>query len=254
MGDADRTTSHELDQSAAVTRRTSKKRLVVKSLAVFAAVYVAAAYLIAPLIWKSYAGRHPSFDDNPRITRTGDGHPGDPVNVALLGLKDDVESVMKAAQWYPAAALGLRSDLKIAADTVLSRPDDQAPVSNLFLFGRKEDLAFEQPVGDNPRQRHHVRFWKIDRLEAGDRPMWIGSASYDARVGLSDTTGQITHHISGNVDAERNHLFANLKATRRLAEAYAVDGFHKQLEGRNGGGDLWYTDGRLYVGVIAGSR
>jgi hypothetical protein len=31
---------------------------------------------------------------------------------------------------------------------------------------------------------------------------------------------------------------------------YKVAGFHKQLEGKNGGGDPWYTDGVLWVGVI----
>jgi hypothetical protein len=43
------------------------------------------------------------------------------------------------------------------------------------LFGRKEDLAFEQPVGDSPRQRHHVRFcagtncWRSGRYGSGLR-------------------------------------------------------------------------------------
>src|SRR5271168_2343313 len=45
---------------------------------------------------------------------------------------------------------------RIVADSVLRRPDDDAPVSNLFLFGRKQDLAFEQPVGGGPRRRHHL--------------------------------------------------------------------------------------------------
>jgi len=30
-----------------------------------------------------------------------------------------------------------------------------------------------------------------------------------------------------------------------------VSGFHTIREGRNGGGDPWHTDGRLFVGVIA---
>jgi hypothetical protein len=212
--------------------------------------WLVAAYVIVPLVWKEYARHHPSFDDNPRITQTGDGHPGDPLNVSLIGTQPQVQSIMQNAKWYPAAALGLKSDIKIAADTVLSRPDDEAPVSNLFLFGRKEDLAFEQPVGDNPRQRHHVRFWHTDKNDEDGRPIWIGSASYDERVGLSHTTGQITHHIAPDVDAERDHLFDNLKQTGELSEEYAVDGFHKQLEGRNGGGDRWHTDGKLMVGVI----
>jgi LssY C-terminus len=213
-------------------------------------LYLAATYLVVPALWERYAHHHPSFDDNPRITQTGDGHPGDPLNVVLIGTKDQIDAIMHAAKWDPAAALGLKSDIKIAEDTVLSRPDDEAPVSSLYLFGRKEDLAFEQPVGDNPRQRHHVRYWKTDKVDNDGRPIWIGSASYDERVGLSHTTGQITHHISPDVDKERDNLFADLKQTGELSQQYAIDGFHTELEGRNGGGDPWHTDGRLFVGVI----
>lgn len=215
-----------------------------------AVLYLLVAYVVAPTLWKLYAHHRPNFDDNPRITQTGDHHPGDPVNVSLIGTKEQIETIMKAAKWYPAASLGLKSDLKIGVDTILSRPDDEAPVSNLFLYGRKEDLAFEMPVGDNPRQRHHVRFWKSDDVNDDGRPVWMGSASYDERVGLSHTTGQITHHIAADVDKERDHLFENLKSTDDLSDQYTVEHFHKKLEGRNGGGDRWHTDGALYVGVI----
>jgi hypothetical protein len=235
------------------TEASQKKRRLVKILLVVAVLYLLAAYVVVPMAWKVYARHHPSFDDNPRITQTSDGHPGDPLNVSLIGTQAQVEAILQAAKWFPAAALGLKSDIKIAADTVLSRPDDRAPVSNLFLFGRKEDLAFEQPVGDNPRQRHHVRFWKTEKLADDGRPIWIGSASYDRAVGVSHTTGQITHHIAADVDAERDHLFDNLKQTGDLADEYAIDDFHKTREGRNGGGDRWFTDGRLFVGVISQS-
>lgn len=213
-------------------------------------LYLLAAYVVAPLAWEWYAARHPSFDDHPRITQTGDHHPGDPLNVSLIGTKDEIVAIMTAAKWFPAAALGIRSDIKIAEATILSRPDDEAPVSSLYLYGRKEDLAFEQPVGDNPRQRHHVRFWQTPDASAGGRPIWIGSASYDKRVGISHTTGQITHHIAADIDAERDHLFENLQATGDLAEEYTVAGFHAELSGKNGGGDPWHTDGGLFVGVI----
>ena len=33
-----------------------------------------------------------------------------------------------------------------------------------------------------------------------------GGATFDERVGLSHTTGQITHHIAPDVDTERDHL------------------------------------------------
>jgi hypothetical protein len=207
-----------------------------------------AAYLLIPQI---YSETHPAFDGNPRITETGDHHPGDPLNVALIGTKEEVLEIMKASKWDVAAALGVVSDLEIAADTVLSRPDDDAPVSSLYLFGRKEDLAFEQPVGDNPRHRHHVRFWKTKDVDAEGQPQWIGSAVYDSHVGLSRTTGQITHVTAPDIDAERDFLFKCLEKTKLLADQYEVPDFHKVHSGKNGGGDPWHTDGALYVGVIA---
>jgi hypothetical protein len=213
-------------------------------------LYLAVAYLIVPLMWKQYAERHPTFDDNPRITETGDGHPGDPLNAALIGTEAEVNRIMAAAKWYAANPLGLRSDLEIAAGTVLERPYDEAPVSSLYLFGRKEDLAFEQPVGDDPRKRNHVRFWRTSKVDTDGRPIWVGAALYDESVGLSHTTGQITHHTAPDIDIERDYLFADLEKTGELSKMYEVPGFHKVLEGWNGGGDPWHTDGALWVGII----
>lgn len=212
--------------------------------------YFLLAYVIAPQLWKRYEHHHPAIDETPGITVTGDGHPGDPINVGLIGSADELQQIMQAAKWYPADPLGLRSDVKIAADTVLKRPYDEAPVSNLYLFGRKEDFAFEQPVGDDPRQRHHVRFWKSPKLDDQGQPFWCGSVTYDKRVGFSHTTGQITHHIGADVDAERDRLFSELEATGMLVDVQQIDDFHKVKSGHNGGGDPWNTDGRLFVGTI----
>ena len=116
-------------------------------------------------------------------------------------------------------------------------------------FGRKQDLAFEQPVGDSPRQRHHVRFWRSEEQESG-RPLWLGAATFDERVGLSYTTGEVTHHIGPDVDAERNRIANELEKADWAQEVYWIDGFHHRLEGHNGGGDPWRTDGRLAVVVL----
>ena len=232
--------------------RTLAGARVAIGLAVGAVVYVVVAYALMPALWRRYAHRHPAIDETPGITTTGDDHPGDPINVALIGSEADLKRIMQAAGWFFADPLGLKSDLKIAADTVLKRPYETAPVSNLFLWGRREDLAFEQPVGDDPRKRHHVRFWKSAKVDAHGWPAWMGSATYDMSVGLSHTTGQITHHIAADVDAERDHLFACLEQTGELADQQAIDDFHKVREGRNGGGDAWHTDGRLLSGTLKG--
>ncbi|HCS53210.1 LssY C-terminal domain-containing protein [Rubinisphaera sp.] len=239
-----------LTESRTPSRWPYFKNPVVRGLIGFLILYFVIAYLVAPELWVHYARKHPSFDDNPRITKTHDGHPGDPLNVGIIGTEQQLKSILKAAEWFPADPLGLESDLRIGIDTVLEREYDKAPVSNLYLFGRKEDLAYEQPVGDNPRHRHHVRFWKTEDVSQHGRPLWIGSATYDERVGLSHTTGQITHHIAPDVDQERDHLIKSLQQTNDLREVYMEQAFHKVLEGKNGGGDPWHTDGDLGVGII----
>ena len=134
-------------------------------------------------------------------------------------------------------------------DSVFRRPDTNAPVSTLELFGRKQDLAFEQPVGNSPRQRHHVRFWHWDRTYEG-REVWFGAVTFDERVGLSHTTGQVTHHIGPDIDAERDRLVLQLQQAGVTERVFWVDGF-QQLSGKNGGGDPWHTDGRLEAAVLA---
>lgn len=213
-------------------------------------VYLLAAYLIVPALWKHDERHRPSLDGFPRVTQTAADIPGDPLNVALIGTKPEVIRLMLAAQWHPADPLTFRSSVEMVESAVLKRSYEDAPVSNLFLFGRKEDLAFEQQVGPDPRHRHHVRFWQTDRVGANGRPLWVGSAVYDERVGLSRTTGQVTHVTGPDVDAERDYLFQCLEESGDLAGQYVVDGFHQVLKGKNGGGDPWYTDGSLYVGVI----
>jgi hypothetical protein len=217
-------------------------------------LYLAGAYLLVPALWVHYARRHPSLDNIPGITLTGDDHPGDPLNVALIGTETELKKIMLAAKWFPADPLTLRSCLEIAEASVLKRSYDAAPVSNLYLFGRKQDLAFEQPVGNSPRHRHHVRFWRTPLLDPDGRPVWVGSAVYDERVGLNRTSGQVTHVTAPDVDKERDYLFHDLEQTGQLSETYAIDDFHKVREGKNGGGDPWYTDGKLYVGVIAATQ
>jgi len=212
--------------------------------------YLVLAYLILPTFWKGYVHRHPGLEDIPGITHTKIGLPGDPLNVALVGSKSQVMKIMVAAKWYPADPLTLRSCLEIATASVLKRPYEEAPVSNLYLFGRKQDLAFQQAVGNNPRQRHHVRFWRAEKEDEEGRPVWVGAAIFDKRVGFSRKTGQVTHVTGADIDAERDYLFRDLKATDELAEEYFIDGFHQILKGKNGGGDPWFTDGRLEVGII----
>ena len=155
------------------------------------------------------------------------------------------------AGWHPADPVTLRTSVRIARSVLFDRPYEDAPVSNLFVFGRHQDLAFEKPAGNNARHRHHVRFWKSVELGRADVPLWIGAATFDRSVGFSHRTGQITHHIGPDIDAERDGLIDDLRTAGWLNLLFQVTGVGATVLGRNGGGDRYYTDGELTAGVVA---
>lgn len=208
------------------------------------------AYFLLPWAWWfAERGRHPQLETLPVRTTNADGIPGDPVNLGLIGGREQLIGAMLAAGWYPADPITFESSIGIAASVLLRRPDLDAPVSPLYLFGRKQDLAFEQEVGDSADHRHHVRWWLTDRTEEG-RPFWLGAASYDRDSGLSHLTGQITHHIGPDVDAERDRLMASLADRDLLAGQFQLPGMGPTTSARNAGGDPFYTDGMIDVGVL----
>jgi hypothetical protein len=211
------------------------------------AIWLLVAYVAVPMGWKIFSSRHPAITNGPRITSTGSGIHGDPLNLSFVGDETDLVSAMLAAGWYPADPITLKSSLRIAESTIFHRPYIDAPVSSLFLFGRKEDLAFEKPVGNDARQRHHVRFWQAPAKSDSGKPYWLGAVTFDRSVGFSHTTGQVTHHIAPDVDAERDALIANLQGTGRVLAIDWEDNFQDPPQGRNGGGDPWKTDGRMPV-------
>jgi hypothetical protein len=209
-------------------------------------VYTLFAYVVLPAFWTHHEHQK-GLAALPMVTLTAQGIPGDPVNVGLVGDDRDVLCAMQAAGWYPADRVTLRSSIEIVGSVVLDRPYRDAPISNLYYLGRHEDLAFEKPDGRSADRRHHVRFWKV--LETGEekRPVWLGDATFDRGVGVSHYTGAITHHIDADIDAERALLAADLEAAGMVTAKYQVTGIGPTMAGRNGGGDLYYTDGEVWI-------
>jgi len=208
--------------------------------------WLAVSYVALPDWWRVREARHPALAGATRLTTTASGIPGDPLNVLFIGSEKQLVAAMLAAGWHPADPVTLRTSVRIAESSVFHRPYEEAPVSDLFLFGRREDLAFEKPVGRDPRERHHVRFWQSGRIDASGRPAWWGAVTFDRSVGFSHTTGQITHHIDPDIDSERDHLILDLKQAAKVGSLSTEAGF-QQPEGRNGGGDPWRGDGGLGV-------
>jgi hypothetical protein len=232
--------------------RHSKLRIALVVLAVVLILYGLIAYIVLPLIWTHYEHQK-GLAGLTMVTRTAQGIPGDPINVGLVGTKADVLCAMHAAAWYPADPITFRSSVEIVGSVILDRPYRDAPVSSLFYQGRREDFAFEKPDGSSADRRQHVRFWEV--LKQGDegRPVWLGSATFDRGVGLSHDTGQVTHHIAPNIDAERDRLTDDLKTAKVVEAIYEVSGIGPTVAGRNGEGDRYYTDGEIKISrLVAG--
>jgi hypothetical protein len=165
----------------------------------------------------------------PSYTVTGDGLPGDPVNLVLIGTVRELRHAFAKAGWREADALGFASSWRMTRAFVLNQPYPTAPFSTLYLFGRGQDVGFQLPIGDSPRQRHHVRFWgsPIERSEESldtpsfwldtqrppddERVLWIGAGTRDTGLSLTRLSFQITHATDADTNEEREFIIDELR-------------------------------------------
>jgi len=217
-------------------------------IAMVIAFWVLLAYLVLPRLHRILTAVYvPDYFMG--RTRTSDGLLGDPVNLAFQGEREAIEAVMAAAGWIAADPVSLRSSWRIITSTLRRRSYPRAPVSPLFLFGRMQDLAYQQEVAGSPAQRHHVRLWKCPDgwlLPGGRRVDWLAAGTFDRAVGLSLFTLQVTHRIDADTDIERDHIVGSVRAVPGVTVDVIRD-FSTGYHSRNGGGDSITTDGDLPI-------
>jgi LssY C-terminus len=172
----------------------------------------------------------------PQFTITGDGLPGDPVNLVLMGTLQQLRAAFAAAGWSEADRLGLASSWRMIRAFVFNSPYPTAPFSTLYLFGRGQDIGFQKAIDDSPRKRHHIRFWSLSLEHAEgtlgtasfwmntDRPpdharvLWIGAGTRDTGFSLTQLTFQVTHATDSDTNAERDYIVAELRKHRVIGE------------------------------------
>ena len=200
-----------------------------------AATYGIAAYIVLPRIVRMGL-KVLQRKRVPRYTITGDGLPGDPVNLVLIGTLDELHAAFATAGWSKADRLGLKSSWQMVRAFVLNLPYATAPFSTLYLFGRGQDLGFQKAIDNSPRKRHHIRFWALDFALAEatrgtprfwfntDRPpedarvYWVGAGTKDTGFSLTQLTFQITHATDSDTNAERDYIVAELIKNRVVGE------------------------------------
>jgi hypothetical protein len=172
----------------------------------------------------------------PRYTITGDGLPGDPVNLVLIGTLQQLHAAFATAGWSEADRLGLRSSWRMIRAFVFNSPYPTAPFSTLYLFGRGQDIGFQKAIDDSPRKRHHIRFWALslargeatlgtarfwlntDRPPDNTRVLWVGAGTRDTGFSLTQLTFQITHATDSDTNAERDYIVAELSRNRVIGD------------------------------------
>ncbi len=201
-----------------------------------AATYGMAAYIILPRAVRMGL-KILQRKQVPSYTFTGDGLPGDPVNLMLMGTLQQLRAAFAAAGWIEADPLGLRSSWRMVRAFVFNSPYPAAPFSTLFLFGRGQDIGFQKAIDDSPRKRHHIRFWALSVTRADetlgtasfwlntDRPpetarvYWVGAGTRDTGFSLTKLTFQVTHATDSDCDIERDFIVAQLSKIRVIADA-----------------------------------
>lgn len=215
----------------------------------FLAFWVLLAYLVLPRVHRILTTIYvPNYFIG--RARTSDGLLGDPVNLALDGEEVQLHATLVRAGWTRADEITATSTWRMITSTITRRSYDEAPVSPLFLFGRKQDFAYQQEVEGNPAKRHHVRFWRCPDgwlLPGGRRVDWLAAGTFDRAVGFSLFTLQITHRIDADTDVERDHIVDTVTAGDPAVTVELLEDFASGYHSRNGGGDTIHTDGDLPV-------
>ncbi len=202
----------------------------------------------------------------PQYTITGDGLPGDPVNLVLIGDLRQLRAAFAIAGWTEADALGLKSSWRMVRAFVFNKSYPAAPFSTLYLFGRGQDIGFQKPIGGSPRKRHHIRFWALalehaeqtlgtaafwlnsDRPPDADRVLWIGAGTRDTGFSLTRLTFQITHATDSDTNEERDFIVAELTQNGVIGEVRLYEaGEHVPTERVN----HYVADGAVSVANLA---
>ncbi len=177
--------------------------------------------------------------------------PGDPLNLVIVGNSDQILNAYKQAGWNEASKLGRKS----AVGTARAVWDDQgygdAPVSQLYLYGHVEDLAFEKML-NTFMKRHHLRLWRTTATSPDGREIWLGACTHD--IGLDVHPGVISHAVDPDLDAERGKVGADLKAGGMVAAEQLITRPNPLTEGKTATGGTWKTDGQLLVIELKTSR
>jgi hypothetical protein len=190
------------------------------------------------------------FADIPRRVSdvpSGEGNPGDMVNFALVGTREQVLAAFKASGWTAVDKSVQDAIINGLLKTLSREAYTEMPMSTLYLFGRPQDMSFSRA---DPllvaAERHHLRVWQSGKT-VGGRMLWVGSATHDIGFEKDERTGGVTHKIDPEIDKERDYLLQSFDASGVYSSAAYVTPSDPLQTARTATGGSFRSDGRIVV-------
>ena len=177
---------------------------------------------------------------------------GDPLNLVVVATLDGLIEGFTAAVWDETEVLDLAAGWKTFRAFLFSSEYRYSPVSNLYLFGRKQDIAFQR-ARETIHERNHLRLWLAPFSFRGT-PVWVGQVSRDIGVKFTLKTWNLTTHaIDDDIDDSRENVFGDLIGTGRLRSVAYLPGVgasDPKNPPTNLMGDTYRTDGQRLVVML----
>ncbi|MBN3761522.1 LssY C-terminal domain-containing protein [Burkholderia sp. Ac-20365] len=186
------------------------------------------------------------------VTNKDGSKNGDPVNLVIVGGLDDAFPALVRRGWSPTEQKWSGAIWRMVTSALSGERYVNAPVSDLYLFGRAQDLAL-QKARDTIHQRNHLRLW-LTTMRYHGKTVWVGQISRDIGVRLTFHSPTLTtHKIDPDVDEARTALTEDMAYSQSLVKLGLVKGVGvapQSAPRENLTTDPYYTDGYRQVLVF----
>jgi hypothetical protein len=179
------------------------------------------------------------------VTNKDGSRKGDPLNLIVIGGLEDAFPALIRRGWSPTETTWRGSVMRMMKSALSRERYPYAPISNLYLYGRPQDIAI-QKARDNIHQRNHLRLWRSPMRYQG-KLVWVGQISRDigSRLTIHSPTFT-THKIDPDVDEAVLALTEDLvysQGVRAIGFVGGVGAAPKDAPRENLTTDPYYTGG-----------
>ena len=179
---------------------------------------------------------------------------GDPLNLVIVGDRESLLAALSHAGWSFTKRITPDTIRRLIGSAISGSEFAVAPVSPLYVFGRKQDLALQR-ARSTIVQRNHLRLW-LAPFRYEEQPVWVGQVSRDVAIKLTARSPTLTTHvIDPNVDEAREDLLQSMILSDSVARFGFVDAVPPSTPdspASNLTDDPYFTDGERMVILLSG--